>query len=326
MTVGDIVTKTRGEQPQSRFGIGEWYGKPFTTLSSDERRYFAQMQLTPRPERPRQRCPFLWHSGRTSDCRKSGGVCSLTKYDLSPETGEVSVASEGGLIRTTCPSRFEEDGRIYRWIGEVILDTRSALPLGQVNFLRRVPAIGEEGQRTGREEVGRIDNVLMVRDTTPLQWCAVEIQAVYFSGDSMTRDFQAILSHKGHDLPFPTGKRRPDYRSSGPKRLMPQLQIKVPTLRRWGKKMAVVVDEDFFKAMGRMKTVDEISNCEIVWFVAKYDEKLRLGREGVYLTTLEDSVDSLVAGLAVSLAQFEQRILAKLSRLPSGQPNVPGDQ
>jgi hypothetical protein len=196
-----------------------------------------------------------------------------------------------------------------------------------VNFLKRVPAIGEEeSQGPGREEVGRIDNVLMVRDTEPLHWCAVEIQAVYFSGDSMNRDFQAILLHKGHDLPFPAGRRRPDYRSSGPKRLMPQLQIKVPTLRRWGKKMAVIVDEDFFKAMGRMKTVDEMSNCDVAWFVVKYDERLRLGTEGVYLTTLEESVDSLVAGRAVSLAEFEQRILTKLSRLSPGPPDVPSDQ
>jgi hypothetical protein len=200
------------------------------------------------------------------------------------------------------------------------------LPLGQVNFLRRVPAIGEEEQRPVREQVGRIDNVLMVRDTEPLHWCAVEIQAVYFSGDSMNREFQAILLQKGHGLPFPAGRRRPDYRSSGPKRLMPQLQIKVPTLRRWGKKMAVVVDEDFFKAMGRMKTVDEMSNCDVAWFVVKYDDKLRLGTEGVYLTTLEESVDSLVAGRAVSLAEFEQRILVKLSRLSPGPPDVPSDQ
>ena len=199
-----MATKIRGAAPQSRFGIGEWYGRPFTTLSSDDRRYFARIQLAPQPERPAQPCPFLSHSGRTIGCWKSGGVCSLRKYDRSPQTGEVSAASEGGLIRTTCPSRFEEDGKAYRWIGEVILGTESALPLGQVNFLRRVPAMGaEESQRQPREEVGRIDNVLMIRDTSPLRWCAVEIQAVYFSGDSMNRDFQAILSHKGDDLPFP---------------------------------------------------------------------------------------------------------------------------
>src|SRR5262249_29127554 len=71
----------------------------------------------------------------------------------------------------------------------------------------------------------------------PLRWCALEIQAVYFSGKSMGREFAAIAQHEGLAIPFPAAHRRPDYRSSGPKRLMPQLQIKVPHCdgggRRW---------------------------------------------------------------------------------------------
>jgi hypothetical protein len=322
-----MATESRGERPQSRFGIGEWYGKPFIDLSREERRHFAEMQLMPQGKRPRQLCPFLSHSGREIDCAKSGGVCSLAKYHLSAETGEVSVVTQGSPIRTTCPSRFEEDGKIYNWIAEVILGRPGALPLGQVSFLKRVPANGEdEAERPGREEVGRIDNVLVFPDTDPLQWCAVEIQAVYFSGDSMNHEFQAILSHKGDGLPFPAGRRRPDYRSSGPKRLMPQLQIKVPTLTRWGKKTAVVVDEDFFKAMGRMNTVNEVSNCDVAWFVVTYDQRLRLATEGVYLTTLDECVKGLVAGVAVSQEEFEQRIRAKLPRFPTGPRDIPGDQ
>ena len=112
-----MATENRGERPQSRFGIGEWYGRPFTTLSSDERRYFAQIQLKPQSERPSQPCRFLSQYGRTVDCWKSGGVCSLRKYVKSTDTGKVSVPSEGGLIRTTCPSRFEEEGKVYKWIG-----------------------------------------------------------------------------------------------------------------------------------------------------------------------------------------------------------------
>jgi len=311
---------------QSRFGIGEWYGKPFTALSSKERRRFAEIQFMAEGERPLQECPFLSGSGVTAPCWKVGGVCSLRKYDWSPDTGEVSVALEEGGLRTTCPSRFEEDGKIYRWIGEVILNDPDALPAGQVNFLQRVPLIGmKEDQFAGRREVGRIDNVLIVPDSMPLQWCAVEIQAVYFSGDRMDRDFEGILQ-AGDALPFPAGKRRPDYRSSGPKRLMPQLQIKVPTLRRWGKRMAVVVDEDFFKAMGRMMSVDEISNCDVAWFAVTYDDAFRLSKGDVCLTTLEESVQSLVAGRPVSLSEFEQRILAKLSRLGSGPSKVPSHE
>ncbi|MDQ2898994.1 MAG: hypothetical protein M3Y07_04240, partial [Acidobacteriota bacterium] len=68
------------------------------------------------------------------------------------------------------------------------------------------------------------------------QWCAAETQAVYFSGDNMRKDFVALSGIYSEELPFPVGKRHPDDRSSGPKRLMPQLQTKVPSLRRWARK------------------------------------------------------------------------------------------
>ncbi|MGH9451798.1 MAG: NotI family restriction endonuclease, partial [Terriglobia bacterium] len=105
----------------------------------------------------------------------------------------------------------------------------------------------------------------------------------------------------------------------GQKRLMPQLQIKVPTLRRWGKKMAVVVDHSFFFAMGKMRTVPHITNCDVAWFVVRYEAiaegRYRLVRDAVQFTTLEDSVEGLTAGVPVSLEVFEKRILAKLGRL-----------
>ena len=51
---------------------------------------------------------------------------------------------------------------------------------------------------------------------------------------------------------YPVGKRRPDYRSSGPKRLSPQLDVKVPVLRNWGKKVVVVIDRYFFDNMNEL--------------------------------------------------------------------------
>jgi len=310
-------------RPQLRFGIGEWYGLAFTELSVDERKQFAQLQIAA-GERAIPLCPFLSTAETTVACWKVGGVCSLRKYERDPETEEARVSAREPSLRTTCPSRFEEDTEIYAWIGEIVLRRRDARPIGQVNFLERVPLMGSEGEEPSGE-VGRIDNVLIVPDTNPLQWCAVEIQAVYFSGDSMDKDFRAIAAYDEDNLPFPAGRRRPDYRSSGPKRLMPQLQIKVPTLRRWGKRMAVVVDEDFFRAMGRMNTVADLSNCDVAWFVACYDDNLRLRRGDVYFTTLEESVQGLVAGRPVTLDEFEQRILRKLSRLPSRPIEIPTD-
>lgn len=304
--------------PQYRFGIGEWYGQSFIRLSPEERRRFAEIQFIDTGWIPD--CPFLSTPYKGVQCWKRGGVCSLRSYERSRETGEVRLDQRESGLRTTCPSRFEESRLIYPWISEVILGSSSAVPVGQVNFLERVSSLATPPNEEvePEEEVGRIDNVLIIPGSSPLTWCPVEIQAVYFSGDKMEYDFRAILEHQGDTFPFPEGSRRPDYRSSAPKRLMPQLQIKVPELRRWGKKMAVVIDESFFKAMGPMSTVRDVSNCDVVWFIVRYEERSgvpRLTRGEQVFTTLESSVTGLIAGRPVTQAQFERRIQAKLAAL-----------
>lgn len=134
----------------------------------------------------------------------------------------------------------------------------------------------------------------------------------------MQLDFAEMSHSKDDQLPFPTTIRRPDYRSSGPKRLMPQLQVKVPTLSRWGKKMAVVVDEDFFKNLGDIPPVNHVSNAEVVWFIVTYKEagasiKLRPSRR--VLTTLDASVRGLIAAEALPQDRFEEMIAIKAARL-----------
>jgi hypothetical protein len=100
---------------------------------------------------------------------------------------------------------------------------------------------------------------------------------------------------------------------------MPQLQIKVPTLRRWGKKMAVVVDRAFFDSMGEMDRVGDLSNADICWFIVRFDQdpetgRARLVKDEVRYTTLERSVEGLTGGKPVSLSEFEQRVKAKAAR------------
>ena len=102
---------------------------------------------------------------------KRGGVCSLRLYGES--AGAASQIEQEGL-RTLCPLRFEEDSEVLRWVGEVILGTQSPRIVTQVGFLR-----GE----TGGSDVGRIDMVLVNDPPGPsFDWCALEMQAVYFSG------------------------------------------------------------------------------------------------------------------------------------------------
>lgn len=192
----------------------------------------------------------------------------------------------------------------------MLLGTSEPREIAEVGFLTPERIDGDD---TASGDVGRIDLVLVHPGLEPLRWCAVEMQAVYFSGSAMTREF--TRDFLGEGVPFPAANHRPDYRSSSTKRLMPQLQIKVPTLRRWGKKTAVVVDEAFFSSLGKMDDVSDASNADIAWFVVSLTRGkgvARLERASCRFTTLERAVEGLTAGLPVSLTQFESTIREKL--------------
>jgi hypothetical protein len=117
---------------------------------------------------------------------------------------------------------------------------------------------------------------------------------------------------------------------------MPQLQTKVPTLRRWGKKMAVVIDRPFRDSLGQLPPVRYISNSDIVWFVVDYDTSTGALRiSDIIPTTLETSVEALTAGIPVSLEDFESEVSrfllgrrknerTKVIRLSDPQPSPTG--
>ena len=283
-----------------RFGIGEWYGHTYLALTRDERQIFAVSEA----DHP---CPFRIGGGK---CTKKGGVCSFRLYEESDGTATPVSAIEDGL-RVLCPRRFEEDATIFRWVGETLLETADPKIATEIGFLSSLD---------GGTHVGRIDMVLTNHDagTNAFDWCALEIQAVYFSGRSMGEEFRHIVASEAEQPPFPSRTRRPDYRSSGPKRLMPQLQIKVPTLRRWGKKMAVVVDKHFYASMGDMEEVDDLSSGDIAWFTVDFElddagRRYQLVPDRVHVTTLERATEGLTGGKPVTLSAFEAGIRAKLN-------------
>ncbi|MBY0266768.1 MAG: hypothetical protein K2W84_10180 [Burkholderiales bacterium] len=279
-----------------RYGVGEWFGHPIRSLTEKQRKNFS---LASANKKTNKSCPFRVDANPGALCNKVGGVCSLVTYEKK-SSGEVVVDSAENLV-VTCPSRFWAGNEIFKTIGIDLLDSKTPTIVKEVGFLE---SLNSESDR----EVGRIDTVLVGDKSGTDNWCAIEIQAVYFSGNSMAPEFKNLGEAVG-GLPFPEGKRRPDFRSSGPKRLMPQLQIKVPTLRRWGKKMAVIVDKPFFDSLGKMKQESDISNADIVWYVLGFssvDNKMLIKHR--VFTTLESSVEALTAGQAVTKKQFEQEI------------------
>ncbi len=203
---------------KTRFGIGEWYGRSFVKLTPEERQEYAELQFMKKKDRPEQPCrPRMRGADEFIPCTKTGGVCTLRQYQHNEETGRVAVAPEQkGTLRTTCPYRFEETGIAFEWIGETLLGHSAPSVVNEMGFLR--PDSEEERQS---RFVGNIDGILVHPDADPVKWCALEVQSVYFSGTSMRSEFR-MLRDADEPLPFPAGYRRPDYRSSGPKRKAPR--------------------------------------------------------------------------------------------------------
>ncbi len=264
-------------------GIAEWYGEPIAAMSPARRQFLALVALGQEKQLP---CPFRPGNPR---CSKVGGVCSIQAKDSAPVI--------------TCPGRFEADNLIPSWLANIV-------GLDDVHIAREVPFM--RSPATGRA-AGRID-LVVARGDSAEEWFGLEIQAVYFSGGKMESDFERLLSDDSIDVPEPTRFRRPDWRSSSAKRLMPQLQIKAPTLRRWGTKLAVAVDMPFFDAMGGPSAnySQDLDDGDIVWLVSRINADYRLEAHHWEVLTLDDSSDKLLSAETVKRTEFEHTLREKL--------------
>jgi hypothetical protein len=298
----------RETKNRSRYSIGEWYGEAFEHLSGHARTERARIEIETKGRTGRP-CPF---NGK-SQCFKKGGVCSLRLYEES----EQGVVAGAGPLVTICRWRFLEQNTIFGWIGETLLQTSKPLVLSQIGLLPRLPGglIGEEQSGREREYIGRLENILVHPSRDPIDWCALELQAVNFSGKAMGQEFEALGKHVYSALPFPAAHRRPYWRSFVPKRLLLQLQTKVPHITRWGKKTAVVIDEAFFGSLVRLEAKDDLSNADIAWFVVGYDQgtKWTLVPRKVVFSDLDSSVRALTGGKALPRHEFETQLLVKLA-------------
>ena len=172
---------------------------------------------------------------------------------------------------------------------------------------------------TDNEPLGRRIDMVVARDGEASAWFGLEVQAVYFSGNRMQEDFELLLASTETTPPEPTANRRPDWRSSGAKRLMPQLEVKGPTLRRWGTKLAVAVDRPFFEAIGgpSAEPSHDINDGDIVWLVPRISQNYELVEHHWEVLSLEASCDKLLSAATVNRHEFENLLRTKLRVLDS---------
>lgn len=213
-----------------RYGIGQWFGVDPRHLPPAELQDIAAKALAGET----RTCPFYASIGRPRPCNKAGGVCALRRI------GADGTLPDDQLV-TTCPSRFLEAGAVFREIGAFMLGTQ------QVEVANEVPFLKNAADAPRESASGRIDWI--VWDSNDREnWCAVEFQSLYFSGSALDVDIVDYAAGTAYPA-FPKGRRRPDYRSNGPKRLGPQLNLKVPLLRSWDCQVAVVIDRCFFSCL-----------------------------------------------------------------------------
>ena len=279
----------------SRYGIGEWFGRDLLGLSGTERRELAESALG---DGSSQDCPF-----KDGKCNKKGGVCTLRPY----EQEEDGLGAATGSPVIVCPVRFEQDEIVLRWLADIV-----GIAHSEARVAREVAFM--VGSTTGRP-AGKIDLVL-ANEGEDLRWFGLEIQAVYFSGPGMDDEFRAIRDAPDGPPPYPSSLRRPDWRSSSAKRLMPQLQIKGPTLRRWGTKIAVAVDKPFFDAIGgpSENPSHDLNDGDIIWLVPEIVDG-RLTRGHWEVLTLEESSAKLLSANTVSRQDFEDVLSRRLRPL-----------
>ena len=266
-----------------RHQIAEWYGEPFVQMPPARRQELAKAALG------NSRIPMCPFQKGHHACGKKGGVCSLQAPDSTPVI--------------TCPHRFAEDNLIPNWLAQIV-NFNDAYLAREVPFMR--------SPSTNRP-AGRID-LVVASDKKASSWFGLEMQAVYFSGEGMQADFELLLGSNDAVPPEPTALRRPDWRSSIAKRLMLQLQVKVPTLRRWGKKLAVAVDQPFFDAIGgpSENPSTDLNDGDIIWLIPKISDEYKLEKQHWEVLSLEASSIKLLSAETVKRQEFEDLLRDKL--------------
>ena len=243
--------------------------------------------------RQTKQCPF-----RGSTCTKSSksdpiGICSL---------------SDGEEAAAICPVRFLENDRIFYDSARIAFGEGSEIGVfPEVRILRIAGAKG-----LADKKIGKVDFLLgKIEGGRITDFAALEVQASYFSGTKIRPAMEYFLKHCGLDDRI--SDRRPDFRSSAQKRLMPQLRLKVPVFRRWGKKFFVVVDSQFFRSLPAFKRFSP-PNSEIVFLsypIRREGAGYSMRTPDVTGTSWDEVVNSLQEGDAPEPKEIFAELQAK---------------
>jgi Restriction endonuclease NotI len=253
-----------------------------------------------------------WLNRNARFCRFRDGPCN--KSSKTDPIGICSV-SDGKEAASLCPVRFLDDGRIFRDAARISFGLETHFAVFPEIRILQVPDPKKSGSL---KKIGKVDFVLgKVEQGNVTDFCAVEVQAAYFSGAETRTVLRYFMANRnfGELDTF----RRPDFRSSAQKRLIPQLQLKVPVFRRWGKKFFVVVDSQFFRSLPKLRSTTQ-ANSELTWLVyplAREGEMYQMKNTQPIYTEWADVETALREGRAPDPSEILSELQFKLA--PKGK-------
>jgi hypothetical protein len=98
---------------------------------------------------------------------------------------------------------------------------------------------------------------------------------------------------------------------------MPQLALKIPVFRRWGKKFFVAVDAGFFASMPEIRGISELANSEITWAVYPFSRSGNshsIGTPEFRYSTWDDVQTALREGVAPAPQEILEEIQRKYEK------------
>lgn len=258
-----------------------------------------------------------WQARLSKHCRFRNSPC--TKSSKTDPLGICSL-SNGSNAASLCPVRFLERDRIFKDAATIAFGVGAEF--GVFPEIRILEIAAKSADQRA-QKIGKVDFLIgKIEDGQITDFAAVEIQAAYFSGTSLKPAFRQYITTRsiaGIDT-----NRRPDFRSCAQKRLIPQLQLKIPVFRRWGKKFFVVVDSEFFGSLPAFPETTA-SNSELTWLaypIAKNGLQFELTTPRIVYSDWDDVQNSLREGKAPDTSEIVSELQAKLNGLGKKRPLI----
>jgi len=272
----------------SKNPLAEVFGFPIGNRSRDAKRY-RRLRL----------CPF------------NNVVPSCTKDKASNPLGVCSIF-EASLPAIICPIRLRENWRVAEDAASFFF------PKGtKWTSLTEVRLNDAKG-----DSAGNIDLVLVSYNKSGkiTDFGAVEIQGVYITGN-IRNPFEKYMASSNDNVDFDWSNMpnypKPDYLSSSRKRLAPQLLYKGGILNKWGKKLAVALNNGFYNTLPELQEIDP-ATANMAWLIydLKHDnsrDKYKLVKSKVVHTSFESTLAKITIAEAGDVRRFVAYLQEKLN-------------